>query len=300
MRFLGLCLLLLFGRLALAAGKAHAFETVITFEAYKLLWMMNGKTQGLVYPLFGSDGKPIATNAGVDGGMMNFREFLCRYTGEPAHKCQIDLDIDNPVRTGEVLVNKGLSKTTRVPDIRGVPEKDLIAQYMLDDKHVPATLKLYNIFNEDLVKTFTAAAQLYGTGPESPAYKEIASARPLIERIQKERFKAMRSPKSLAEDFGKAFFGKALKPKDLKDPADFFKDKERWQAIKEKMSMAEYADNDPRILTGVKDWIEKVGREPRAIPGPEFVDISQRHFYVLKGWEGMMAHLQCQIKKGGK
>ncbi|KAF4924152.1 hypothetical protein CGCF245_v014652 [Colletotrichum fructicola] len=157
MRSLPLLLLFFLNRLALAAGKANAFELVVTYNAYKMLWQMNGDAQKLIYPLVGLDGKPIKNNEGTDiGGQLSFEEFVCRYTNQ--RKCKISLNPDNPVRTGELLGTK-YSKSARIPDMRGVPREQLIAAIEIDDTKVKPDTKLYNLFTEDLAKTYAAAAE---------------------------------------------------------------------------------------------------------------------------------------------
>ncbi|KAE9574758.1 hypothetical protein CGMCC3_g9243 [Colletotrichum fructicola] len=298
MRSLPLLLLFFLNRLALAAGKANAFELVVTYNAYKMLWQMNGDAQKLIYPLVGLDGKPIKNNEGTDiGGQLSFEEFVCRYTNQ--RKCKISLNPDNPVRTGELLGTK-YSKSARIPDMRGVPREQLIAAIEIDDTKVKPDTKLYNLFTEDLAKTYAAAAEKYGIGSQSPVQKELAAVGPLIKRIRQERFQAMRNPTNLAEDFGKAFLGRKLSAGSLGDGADMFKKLSKspadWAQIKAQLNLAGRRDDDPEILQRLKDWVDVVGREPKPQVGPEFVPTSKGHFYVLKGWEGMDTYLQCQIK----
>ncbi|KAF4843338.1 hypothetical protein CGCSCA4_v008136 [Colletotrichum siamense] len=301
MRFLSLLLLSFLGHLALAAGKAHAYELVVTYNAYSLLWKMTGNLQTTIYPLVGLDGKPIKKNQGTDtkDGKLSFQEFVCRYTRQK--KCDVDLDLDNPVRTGELLgKSKKYVKSARIPELRGVPESQMVEAIEEDDDIIKPRTKLYNLFTEDLGKVFAAAAEKYGTGDDSSVKKELAAVGPLIERIQQERFEAMRNPKHLAEDFGRAFLGRELDVGSLGDGADMFsKLREKpadWALIKEQLKMpADIEDDDPSIRQGLKDWIDQVGREAAPSIGPTFVPKTRSHFYVLKGWEGMGAYLQCQI-----
>ncbi|KAH0433379.1 hypothetical protein CcaCcLH18_05908 [Colletotrichum camelliae] len=298
MRSLSLLLLFFLGRLALAAGKAHAFELVVTYNAYKMLWQMNGDAQKLIYPLIGLDGKPIKENEGTDiGGQLSFQEFVCRYTNQK--KCRISLNTDNPVSTAELLGAK-FRKSARIPDMRGVPLAQLIPAIEIDDTKVKPETKLYNLFTEDLAKTYAAAAEKYGIGSQSPVQKELAAVGPLIKRIRQERFQAMRNPKNLAEDFGVAFLGRKLSAGSLGDGADMFsrlsKTPADWAQIKAQLNLAGRRDDDPEILQRLKDWVDAVGRGPAPKPGPEFVPTSTSHFYVLKGWEGMDTYLQCQMK----
>ncbi|KAK2770075.1 hypothetical protein CKAH01_04418 [Colletotrichum kahawae] len=299
MRSLSLLLLFFLGRLALAAGKAHAFELVVTYNAYKVLWEMAGKNQRAIYPLIDLDGEPIKENEGTaTNGKLSFEEFVCRYTN--AAECTIPLDPDNPVKTGELLgESKKYIKSARIPDMRGVSRELLTAPLELDDSKVKPGLKLYNLFTEDLTKTYADAAKQFGTGDESPVKKELNAVGPLVKRIQQERFDAMRNPKHMAEDFGKAFLGRKLSAETLGDGADMFsklsEKKADWAQIKAQLGMPDVDDKDPKILQGLKDWVDAVGREDAPKVGPDFVPTSKSHFYALKGWEGMESYLQCQI-----
>ncbi|KAJ0340032.1 hypothetical protein COL154_012254 [Colletotrichum chrysophilum] len=240
MKFLGL-LLLLFGQLAVAAGPSHAFETVLYYYiAYRLEWKMYGQSQRLLYPVR----SPIPTkegdlitfpkNVGPDGNMLPFTDFVCRYMNNPKAKCNVQLDLDNPERTGELLLEEGNNGAAKIPDMRGVPQGDMYEINEKNDAEISPKLKYYNSFTEDLAQTFNAAAKKYGTSTSSEVYKELAAVEPLLNRILKVRSEDIQTKQNIRKTFVEAF----LKDSTFKsykgsvDPADMLKNAKLWQVVK--------------------------------------------------------------------
>ncbi|KAI8212016.1 hypothetical protein K4K52_008984 [Colletotrichum sp. SAR 10_76] len=305
MKFLGL-LLLLFGQLAVAAGPSHAFETVLYYIAYRLEWKMYGQSQRLLYPvkspLLEGDLKPFPQNVGPDGNMLPFPDFVCRYMNrddKTGAKCNVELDLDNPERTGELLLKEGNNGAAKIPDMRGVPKDKMREIIEENDAEITDDLKYYNSFTEDLAQTFNAAAKKYGTSTSSEVYKELAAVEPLVDRILKVRSQDMQKKRNIRQTFVQAFFqdGGAFDGyKGSIDPADMLKNAKLWQAVKLKLGMEKLPDDDPKIMKGLKDWVDGIGKTYTVKPKPLFGVYSYGHIYALKGWEGMKQNLQCQLK----
>ncbi|GKT96992.1 hypothetical protein Ct61P_14842 [Colletotrichum tofieldiae] len=109
----------------------------------------------------------------------------------------------------------------------------------------------------------------------------------------------MRMTKVILRDMAASFKGMNSKTITYKDPIDLLSDKEGRAIIKESFGLQNVPDNDPRIKTELKIWLDGIGSEdkPANVDAPRYSDINRKHLFVLNGWIGMEDHLRCQAKK---
>ncbi|KAF6812661.1 hypothetical protein CPLU01_14852 [Colletotrichum plurivorum] len=166
-----------------------------------------------------------------------------------------------------------------------------------NDNPVPAKMKNYNLFTEQLIQTFDAASKTYSTRPGSVVFKELAALEPLVAKIRELRFNNMRAEESLVKGIAEAFVGMDPKDVEFKDRIDLFNDPEVMRAIKAEFKMQDLQDDDPRIQAKINDWLEGIGFAEHPGFGPAYPNTVKGHLYALEGWRGMEDHLRCQAKK---
>ncbi|GJC89921.1 hypothetical protein ColLi_12759 [Colletotrichum liriopes] len=282
---------LLYAQVALAASKAHAFEIVLSYLGYQLQRRMYGDAQKFLFPLQSPiSGKTIPANAGPDGKGLSFQGFVRLYLKKKANfVVKVDLDLDNPVRTGELLLDRGLNGIARVPYMKGVEAAEAKSTRLMD----------YGIFTQELTETYDLAAKTFGTGPNSPVYKELAAFEPLAARIRQVRLDDMRMAENMAKDIVEVFKGIDSKTARFNDPIDILSDTKAKKIIKERFKLGSLPDDDPKIKAEWKSWLDGIGsREaPANKDAPSYSELNQKHFFVLNEWIGMEKHLRCEAKR---
>ncbi|KAJ0163183.1 hypothetical protein CTA2_3384 [Colletotrichum tanaceti] len=138
--------------------------------------------------------------------------------------------------------------------MKGVNPVEVDKNAVVDNKVFNPTLKDYRIFTEELAETYDLAAKTFGTGTDSPVYKELAAFEPLVSRIRQERLSEMRMAKTMLKNIVAAFKGIDLKTTTYRDPIDIFGDTEARRIIQERFQLQDLPDYDPRIKAEWKNW----------------------------------------------